>query len=487
MKKYIYKSATELAELIRKGNATSTQIIKEHFEQIKLHNNDLNAIVINFEKEALLEAECCDKETLEGKYRGPLHGVPITVKEQFWIKGVKSTLNFKMLKNWRATTDAVIIERLKNAGAIIIGKTNVPKNLTDSQVNGDIYKEGKNPYDLNLTPGGSSGGSATAIASGMTPIGLGSDLGGSIRNPANFCGLYGLKPTESTIPLQGAMPNFSNTKGFVFHMAQAGPLARNIEDIELLWSVIKGEHNSDRTVSPIKWKDCDDLTCNDFKISWIDSWSGYMPSSETKNVISSFIKKIEDSGFKITNTKPPELLHQKTLSLSMRLFSQLISQSIPWYIKPLVKIQLKKGLLKGVKLYNKEINNGFKDSFKYYSETMGIRAEIISEWETYFEKNDILICPTGFGPAFKRSKIGEPIIYNGKKIKYFDYVWPYLGCFNGSGHPCLTIPLGLNKEGLPIGIQIVGAYWSEPKLIQFTKLISKFNTNFIQPPNYKSR
>ena len=151
MGNFIYKSAIELADLISSGQATSSEIVKEHLEQIKKFNPTLNAVIILLEEEALKEAEQCDEEAREGIYRGPLHGVPMTIKEQFWLKGTKTTVNFKMFKDWTAPEDAVIVDRLKKAGAIIMGKTNVPKNLTDYQVSGDIYPECKNPYNLPIT------------------------------------------------------------------------------------------------------------------------------------------------------------------------------------------------------------------------------------------------------------------------------------------------------------------------------------------------
>ena len=207
MSSYIYKSAIELAGLIRDGKASSTDIIREHLEQIKRYNNTLNALISIFEDEALMTAAECDNETREGKSRGPLHGVPVTIKEQFWIKGKHSNTNFKMLKDFVAPEDAVIVDRIRKAGAIIVGQTNVPRNLIDYQVSGDLYPEGKNPYDTDYSPGGSTGGGAAALAAGFTPLELGGDFGGSVRVPSNFCGLYGLKPTEKTVPLHGNIRN----------------------------------------------------------------------------------------------------------------------------------------------------------------------------------------------------------------------------------------------------------------------------------------
>ena len=484
MGNFIYKSAIELADMISSGQATSTEIVKDHLEQIKKHNPSLDAVIILLEEEALKEAAQCDEEVRQGIFRGPLHGVPMTIKEQYWLKGTKTTVNFKMFKDWTAPEDAVIVDRLKKAGAIIMGKTNVPKNLTDYQVSGDIYPDCKNPYNTDYSPGGSSGGSSAALATGMTPIELGGDFGGSIRNPSNWCGLYGMKPTESTVPGHGNICIPEGAKGFVFHMAQAGPMARTPRDLELVWEIIRGPYKGDRTVPRIEWNNTIGKTLGDYKVAWVEGWPGYETSEETKYLIRNFAEQLQQNDCHTENEVPGNNLHERSLGLWVRIFSQLIPQDVPRFIRPFMKMQMRKGLLNGYRKYKKEMNQGFKNSFIYYSESMGIRAGIVEEWEQFFEKFDLLVCPMSYGPAYKRGKTGDPIHYDGKKFVYLDYAWPYLACFNASGHPGINIPLGIGKDGLPMGVQVVGPYWSEPDLIQFAKLVSEFTPGFIRPEGY---
>jgi len=481
MGKYIYRSAVELAQLIRDGEATSTEVVKEHLARIQQLNPELNAVVELLEDEALKTAAECDAEAKQGNFRGPLHGVPMTVKEQYWVKGTRSTLNANMLKDWVAPEDAVIVSRLRKAGAIILGKTNVPKNLIDYQVSGDIYPDGKNPYNMDHSPGGSSGGSSAALASGMVPIELGGDFGGSIRIPSNYCGVYGMKPTENTIPGHGNAPSPKGSKGFVFHMAQAGPMARTLDDLELVWKTIRGSHHSDRNTPRVEWKDSSNKTLKDYKVAWVDQWDDYPTSKQTRKEIKKFIDQLNKSGCKTGNSGPDNNLHNRSLSIYVRLFPQLIAQDVPWFIRPFMKMQLKRGLLKGLKKFMPEFNRGFKHSLINYSETMGIRAGIVSEWEEYFKKHDLLICPMSFGPAYKRCKTGDPIEHDGKKLVYVNYAWPYVACFNASGNPAMNIPLGIGEDGLPIGVQVVGPYWSEPDLLHFAKLVSKFTPGFVKP------
>lgn len=480
MNNFVFQSAAELARLIREGQATSTEIVKEHIAQSHKYNPSLNALVINLEEEALRTAAECDREARDGKFRGPLHGVPMSVKEQFWVKGTPSTLNFKVFKDWVAPRDAIVVERLRKAGTVILGKTNVAKNLLDYQVSGDLYPEGKNPYNPEYSPGGSSGGSAAAVASGMVPIELGGDFGGSIRNPANFCGLYGLKPTENTIPGHGHMPRPEGSKSFVFHMATSGPLARIPEDLELVWKAIRGPSKGNRAVPRIEWYDPGDKKISDYRIAWTDDWPGYETSQNTRVVIKDFVDLLNLHGVKTSRTIPGNGLHERSLDIHRRLTTQLMFLEVPWFVKPFLIAGLKKGFLKGAGA----VNWKFKESLIDYSALMGERARVTFEWEDFFEKYDLLISPAGYGPAYQRGKAGQPLRYQGKEVIYINYVWPYLACFNASGHPAIHIPLGIGEEGLPLGVQVTGPYWSEPDLLHFAKLVSKFIKGFIKPDGY---
>jgi amidase len=486
MNSFIYQSAATLARLIREGKASSTEIVTQHLARIKEHNDKLNALISIFEKEALATAAQCDQEAAAGNFRGPLHGVPITIKECFWIKGEKSNTNFKMLRDFVAPEDAVIVDRILKSGAIILGQTNVPKNLLDYQVAGDLYPEGKNPFNTEYTPGGSTGGGAAALAAGFSPLELGSDFGGSIRVPANFCGLYGLKPTENTVPHHGNMPLHKGAKTFIIHMAQAGPLARNPEDLELLWNIIVGPHESDRNIPRIDWKPAAKTAMSEYKIAWTDGWPGYETSSQTAETVSKLIQQLQAKGCSAEKRIPDESLHRDSLKLYVSLFPYVIAQGTPWFIRKLIIIQLRNSLLKGMK--DRELQKGMLKAFRmnanHYAEAMLQKSLITRRWENFFRDYDFLICPVAFGPAYKRCKIGSTLHYEGKEIIYNNYVWPYTACFNASGNPSVAIPLGIGKEGIPLGIQIVGPYWSEPELLSFAKLMAGEMSGFIKPDTY---
>jgi amidase len=402
------------------------------------------------------------------------------VKEQFWVKGQRSTINTKRLKDWEAPEDAEFVARIKKAGGILLGKTNAAKDLLDFQTNGDIYGECKNPFNEDFTPGGSSGGAAAALASGMTPLEMGGDLGGSIRVPANFCGVYGLKPTEHTIPGHGNVPKPKREKGFIFDMAVGGPMARTPEDVELLWTIVSGPDKRDRRIQPVHWEPVSDKKINDYKIAWVDRWAGFDTSLETKRVIKNYVSLLKGQGVQVDQAEFPGDLHERTLEIYKKLAIQMISQELPWFIKPLLIASMKRGFLRGMKKVPWKI----RDSFLDYSANIRERADLIREWENHFESYDFLICPSGFGRAFRRCKMGSEIEYENNTIQYINYVLPYNAIFNASGHPAMNIPLGLGKEGLPRGIQLVGSYWSDPDLIHFAKLTQKISGGFIPPEGY---
>jgi amidase len=208
--------------------------------------------------------------------------------------------------------------------------------LLDYQLWGDIYPEGGNPYNLAHTPGGSSGGSASALASGMTPLELGTDFGGSVRVPAHYCGLYGLKTTEKTIPEHGLGPIQVGAKGHISHMAVAGPMARTVDALELLWQVIRGPHASDRATPPIAWRDASQRSLSDFNLAWVDGWPGFNASRPTRTVIKDFVDLLAQRGGKCENAAPTGDLHRRSLALFVRLFPQMIAQGVPGLIRPLI-------------------------------------------------------------------------------------------------------------------------------------------------------
>ena len=335
-----------------------------------------------------------------------------------------------MHKDFVAPEDAVIVDRIRKSGAVLLGHTNVCRMLVDYQVWGDIYPEGKNPYNTDYTPGGSTGGGAAALAAGFSPLELGGDLGGSIRVPSNFCGLYGLKPTEKTVPLHGNIPLPKNANTLLVHMTQAGPLARTLDDIEILWKVIVGPHENERDIARIEWRAPMKASLSDYRIAWLDGWADHPVSSQVSAAIKSLVVTLQRHGSRVEHRTPEGNLHEESLDLWMGIFPYIVAQGAPWFVRPLIKRDLNSRVLKGVTKHRKEFDRAFRMSANHYGEMMLRRNLMVARWEHFFADSDFLICPVAFGPAYPRTQAGTRLSYDGTDMVYADYVWPFVACFN---------------------------------------------------------
>lgn len=476
--KYIYKSATELASMIRKHEATSYDIVKEFIANIKNNNYKYNAIVWLRENEALEEAKKADEAVARGDSLPILHGVPVTVKEMFWVKGLTNNLNAKMMGGFIAPEDGALVQQLKKSGAIIIGTSNVPYMLGDFQTYGEIYPTCNNPYDTTKTPGGSSGGSASALAAGFTPLELGSDLGGSISVPSAFCGVYGLKTTFGTLNMtQGTGPD-TITKYSRFAMGVPGPMARTAEDLELMWLALQETPIDKRFQKQTQWQLASNKELAQYKIGWTDDWQSAKVGNEVKEKLKLIVKLLNEQGT-YTEKSVPELNSDMQKSF-LKSYALMFAENQPWIMRQLISMDFSKfddGSTDMSSFYD-AINKPGDENWKQWQQE---NAVLIEAWESYFKKFDFVICPVTYGAAFTKCELGTPIETAEGKIAYTFYSFPYSIVFAATGHPSVTIPVGFNKEGLPIGVQIAGSYYSEPELLHFTKLIEKLLPKFQKP------
>ena len=476
--KFIFKSATELADLIRKKEATSLEITQELINYIKNNNYKTNAFVWLFEKEALEAARKADEKVAKGEVLGLLHGVPVAIKEQFWIKGKFSTVNAAQFQNFIAPENAAIVDAWINEGAIIIGTTNIPKMLIDLQTYGDLYPRGNNPYDTTRTCGGSTGGGAAAVASGFCPLVLGGDMGGSIRVPAAFCGLYGLKTTENSMESYGSFPELSKDKKYVT-MAVTGPIAATIEDIELSWkALIKPWYAGQKWLLPDTVK-----KLNEYNIAWFDEWhygkdKKIAASFSLKEKITQLITKLEKAGVETTKEEPSNFTEMRQVHWLQAVY--MVFNKQPWIIRQFIKKDFKKsGSKSSIDLTEGTERIGDLNEEKY--KNIRFRRDTLNEaMERFFTKYNFLIMPVTPGTAIKHNPEHDPVTFDNQKMLYWDY-FHYPMCFNVTGNPALTVPLGLDRNGLPVAVQIVGPHYSELQLIHFARLIKHLHSGYIRP------
>jgi amidase len=476
--KYIYKSATELAAMIHNHEATSYDIVQEFIANIKNNNYKYNAIVWLREHEALAEAKKADEAVSRGDSLPILHGIPVTVKEMFWVKGLTNNLNSKMMGGFIAPEDGALVSQLKKSGAIILGTSNVPFMLGDFQTYGEIYPTCNNPYDTTKTPGGSSGGSAAALAAGFTPLELGSDLGGSISVPSAFCGVFGLKTTFGTLNItQGTGPD-TITKYSRFGMGVPGPMARTAEDLERMWLALRETSIDQRFQHETKWQQASDKKLNEYRIGWTDDWQSAKVGEDVKAKLQLVINLLMEQGT-YTEKKIPALNTEMQNSF-FKAYALMFAENQPWIMRKLISMDFSKfdDGSTDVSAFYDAMNHPGDENWKQWEQK---NAGLIETWENYFKDFDFVICPVTYGPAFTKCKLGSPIETGEGKVAYSSYLIPYSVVFAATGHPSVTIPVGLNKEGLPIGVQIVGSYYSEPELLHFTKLVEKLLPKFQKP------
>jgi amidase len=263
----VFSSTTQLATAIQAGHVSATEVLEAHLAQIATHNPTLNAIITMDAERARERAQEADKALARREIWGPLHGVPFTLKDAHATAGMRTTTGFPPLANYIPKIDSTVTARLKAAGGILMGKTNVPVMLADYQSTNPIFGRTNNPWNVERTPGGSSGGAAAALAAGMTPFEIGTDLSASIRIPAHFCGVCGLKPTEHRVPLTGLIPGLPGPRP-VRIMSCIGPMARTVEDLALLYAIIAGPDGHDTDVAPVPLDEVPQLALKDLRIAF---------------------------------------------------------------------------------------------------------------------------------------------------------------------------------------------------------------------------
>ncbi|MBK8465382.1 MAG: amidase [Chloracidobacterium sp.] len=473
--KFIYKSATELAAMIKNKQATSLEIVQEHINYIKNKNYQTNAFVWLFEQEALDAARKADEKVALGEQLGLLHGVPVSIKEEFAIKGKPHTVNAEMFQGFVASKNAGVVDAMLGEGAIILGTTNVPRMLFDVQTFGEIYPTANNPYDLERTPAGSTGGGAASVATGSSPITVGGDFGGSIRIPAAFCGLYGLKTTDGSMPGHGSFPGEPGNAKYR-RMMVAGPIARTVDDIDIAWNAMMNKWPEQKAMMLEPKADL-----KDYKIAYLDEWKfgndKVLVSEDIKDKLKSFTDTLSSKTVSVTNDQPAD--YDKMVAMHRMLAIYTMFEKVPWLFRQLVIRDFKSADNHRIDLSEVYDRMSDIDPAKY-DDILKRHDALRDQMESFFIKYDFLILPVSTTAAIKHNPEHNPISVDGTDVDYWDnFLYPVV--FNATGHPALTIPLGLNREGLPVGVQVVGPMYSEKQLIAFAKLIEPLHDGFVRP------
>ncbi len=440
MREWIYESAAAMAAAIRKKEISAHELVGASLKRIEEVNPRLNAVVQICAERALEEARRADQALARGDVIGPLHGVPFTLKDAIETKGVISTGGTEGRSHYVPRQDAVVAKRLREAGAILLGKTNCPELGWAWEADNLIYGRTNNPYDLNLSPGGSSGGESAIIAAGGSPLGLGSDAGGSVRFPAHCTGIASLKPTSGRVPRTG---HFPGPGGLLDALWQIGPLARYVEDLALVLPVISGMDMQDPTIVPMSLGDPQAIDLRQLRVAFHTDNGIVAPSAEVSAVVRKAAATLAEVGIRVEEVRPPGI--EQTYDIYLGLFTadggagieSLLKEAGTHRVHPLMQRVL-------------ELQHQGAKSIAALAALIGRRDAFRREMLSFMSNYDALLCPVCSFAGMAHGSTYD-------RLSCFSYTMTY----NLTGWPAAVVRGGATEKGLPMGAQIVARPWRE--------------------------
>jgi amidase len=483
MNDLIFSSASQLAQGIHDRTFSATEVLNAYLAQIAQHNPALNAIVTLNESQARLQAQAADNAVATGQNLGPLHGVPITFKDLFETAGLRTTFGYKSLAQYIPPQDVPLVARLREAGAIVLGKTNLPKGGGDFQTVNPVFGRTNNPWDITRTPGGSSGGGCAAIAAALSPLDLGNDLGGSLRIPAHFCGVYSLKPTEHRV----ANSLRSNPR-LLRHMITTGPIARSVEDLRLCLDIIEGPDGAEWEVAPLVKEEAIPKPLSDCRIAWCDRFEDLSADTPTQTALATLAQKLSAAGCKVERITP----HDFNFNDAWETFGELCVAQLALGQTPTLR-----GVVGGITkllppsfILGGAVEQGFvrgvSMGMQGYMAALTRRDRLITKLEQFLSQWDGWLCPVTPGPAFTHRQTWFPLrrglAVDDQKLSYWMWGLGFTSIFSLTGNPVVTLPIA--TEGLPIGVQLVGSRWQDRKLLAIAQALTEITGDFRRPPGY---
>jgi Asp-tRNA(Asn)/Glu-tRNA(Gln) amidotransferase A subunit family amidase len=460
MNDLVFLSAALMAERIRKKRLSPVEIVDAHLGQIERLNPTLNAFVQVDAEGARQAAQDAEIAVMHGKTLGPLHGIPISIKSSMAVAGMLCESGTRLRAGFVPVLDAPLVARLRAAGAIVMGVTNTPEFLMAWETDNLLYGRTNNPWDLQRTPGGSSGGEAAAIAAGMSAGGVGSDGGGSIRVPAHFSGICGLKPTPGRIPATGHYPVSAGPFALI---GVVGPMARAVDDLKVLFEVMQGPDIGDACAAPVpvRWPTEDET--RKLRVGYFEDDGRTLVTAGTRAAVRSAAEALRGAGFQVEHFQPEGLEEARRLwhkffvvaggMLLRPMFGGRESDLSP-LLKQFLEWSAAEPALTGETL------------LEVWIQRDALRARFLKQMEHY----PILVCPAAAIPAFRHGERTWQV--EGKTVHYLD-AWSYTEFFNLLGNPAAVVPVGHSSERLPIGVQIVGRPWQEEQVLSVAAALER--------------
>ncbi len=476
-------SATDVAQRLRAGEFSSVELLQTHFQRLKRLNPALNAVVVVQEDVALKRAQEADAALARGQVWGPLHGLPMTVKEAFNWVGTPTTFGYEKHRHNIAGSNAVMVQRLLDAGAVIYGKTNVPVSLADWQTFNPVYGTSNNPWDLTRSPGGSSGGSAASLAAGMAMLELGSDIGSSIRNPAHYCGVWGHKPTWGVLDMQGhELPGQVGVDHI--DIQAVGPLARSALDLTLAMDVLASPLSCLGPMGrvPVSWRDSG-RTARQMRVALMADDPRAKVDADVRNALLALVDFLRKSGVQVDTEARPvdsETAWQVYIGqLRGALCGQLSEEEFE-----AAQAQAEK-CSGSVSEFPAAHWRGFTQSHRHWMLLEDQRHKLRQQWAQFFEHHDVLLCPVAATTAVVHNQKGyrwERLlpVNGGLQPSTTQLFWAgYAGIV---GLPATAVPIGLSPAGLPVGAQVIGPAFADPVCLRFARWLEEAYRAFVPPP-----
>jgi amidase len=477
-----FKSAVELAQMIKSREIGCVELLEHYLARVEQYNPDLNAIVVMDAARARARARQADEALRRGEDWGPLHGVPMTCKESYNVEGLPTTYGIVDYKDNLATADALAIQRLKAAGAVVFGKTNVPFRLADFQSYNDIYGTTNNPWNLERTPGGSSGGTAAALAAGLTGFDIGSDIGGSIRYPAHYCGVFGHKPTWGLLPPRGhALPGILASPD----LSVIGPLGRSAADLEMGVQIMAGPDEIQSRGYQLNLQAPSQASLADYRVAVWSNDDMALVSHEVADRVEAVAQVVARAGGTVDIQARPDF----DVAAAHDIYQTLLQANMSWRQPDAAYARLQAKVADLAPDDQSERAKTLRSQVASYRDVMRAneaRTHLRWAWHEFFKRYDVMILPIAATPAFEHDHrpFGErTLMINGEARPYFQQGF-WAGLAICSYLPGTMIPTGPGAEGLPIGVQIIGPEFGDLKTIGFAKLLEREGFAFTPPPGY---
>lgn len=484
MLKLPFHSAKQVASMIRRKKVGCLELLDLYLKRIDRYNSKINAVIFMDIEAARKRAKAADKALVRGEIWGPLHGVPMTIKDSYDVVGMPSTWGVPQYKNNYPKKNAIVVDRLLSAGAVLFGKTNVPFYLADWQTFNEIYGTTNNPWDVTRVPGGSSGGSAAALAAGLTSLEAGSDIGASIRNPAHYCGVYGHKPTYGIVSPRGqALPGMVAATD----ISAVGPLSRSADDLAMALNVMAGPDDIDGSGWQLRLPKPKKKTLRDYKVAVIYTDPEAEVDEEVQKRLHAVTEFLAKNKVKVSDTARPKIDSRKAHRNYIQLLrtatvGRLTSEEFQKNLETFGSIDPKNEsypsqMIRAQAMYH-------KDWLKFNE----MRHKMRLAWADFFGDYDLLLCPAATTTAFPHNQKGERwermIMVNGKlQPSTTQMFWAGYSC--NFYLPSTVAPAGFASDGLPVGVQIVGPQYGDYMCLHFARLLERDFQSFVPPPGFE--